>query len=364
MEEQKKYTPISELGEFGLIQRLTDKIELYHTSTIKGVGDDAAVFTPPGKDYVQLFSTDMLAEGIHFELTYTPLRQLGYKAIAANVSDICAMNGVATQAAVSIAVSNQYSVESLDEIYKGIHYACEKYKVDLVGGDTTSSRSGLIISVAILGKVAQDKVVYRSGAKAGDYLCVSGDLGAAYAGLYLLEKARKNFIKDPTLKPDFQGYSYVIQRQLMPKARTDMIELFRLSDVKPNSMIDISDGLSSEINHLCKESKVGCLLDEANIPIHEETLKVATSLNTPADDTSEIHPWGGGGGAATSFALNGGEDYQLLFTLAPSDYKKLKDTTGITIIGEMLPAQEGIKLAGKDGKIYPLEAKGWDGMKA
>ena len=346
-EEKKKYTQINDLGEFGLINHLTEKIELQQESTIKGVGDDAAVIAPPEKDEVLLFSTDMMVEGIHFELTYTPLRHLGYKAVSSNVSDICAMNGAATQIVVSIAVSNQYSVESLEEIYKGIRFACKEYNVDLVGGDTTSSRSGLVMDVAIIGKAKKDSVVYRNGAKEDDYVCVTGDVGAAYAGLYLLEKARQNFHKDPSLKPDLQGYGYVLQRQLMPNARVDIIDLFRLSGVKPSAMIDISDGVSSEINHICKASGVGCLVDEDKIPIQEETIKVA----------------GEAGVSPTVFALNGGEDYQLLFTISPADYKKLKDITGISIIGEILSAKDGIKLAGKDGQMHPLSPQGWDGLK-
>lgn len=346
-EEKKKYTPISELGEFGLIHHLTDKIELHQPSTMKGVGDDTAVILPPDKGEVLLFSTDLMAENIHFELTYTPLRHLGYKAVSVNVSDICAMNGQATQIVVALAVSNQYSVESLDEIYKGIRFACKEYNVDLVGGDTTSSRSGLVINVSILGKTKQDQVTYRKGAKIGDYVCVTGDLGAAYAGLFLLDKAKKDFDNNPSSKPNLQGYSYVLQRQLMPNARVDIVELFKLSGVKPTAMIDISDGLSSEINHICKASEVGCLLDENKIPIHEETTRVATEAN--------ISP--------TVFALNGGEDYQLLFTISPADYKKLKDTNGISIIGEVLSAKDGVKLAGKDGNMHPILSKGWDGLK-
>jgi thiamine-monophosphate kinase len=346
-EEKKKYTQISELGEFGLIRLLTEKVERYQESTIKGVGDDAAVIAPPEKNEVLLFSTDLMTEGIHFELTYTPLRHLGYKAVSVNVSDVCAMNGAATQIVISIAVSNQYSVESLEEIYKGIRYACKEYNIDLVGGDTTSSRSGLVVDVAIIGKTKREQVVYRKGAKEGDYLCVTGDLGAAYAGLYLLESARQNFGKDPSLKPELQGYGYILQRQLMPRARIDMVELFKASGVKPTSMIDISDGLSSEIHHICEVSGVGCLIDEDKIPVHEETLKVAKIAN--------ISP--------TIFALNGGEDYELLFTISPAEYKKLKDPSKTSIIGEILSAKDGIKLAGKDGRMQPIPSRGWDGLK-
>ena len=346
--EVKKYTEISKLGEFGLIKHLTEKIELLQPSTIKGVGDDAAVIAPPAVGEVLLLSTDMMAEGIHFELTYTPLRHLGYKSVAVNVSDVCAMNGEPTQVVVSIAVSNQYSVESLEEIYKGIKYACKEYKVDLVGGDTTSSRSGLVIDVTILGRVKKERVVYRNGAKPGDLLCVSGDLGAAYAGLLLLERARKTVGADPSQKPELQGYGYVLQKQLMPRARVDMVELFNASGIVPTSMIDISDGLSSEIHHICEASKTGCLLEELKVPIHEETIKVAQE----------------NGVSPSLFALSGGEDYELLFTLNPADYKKIKDPSHLTIIGEILPSEDGIMLAAKDGKMHPLAIQGWDGLKA
>jgi len=345
--EVKKYTEISKLGEFGLIKHLTEKIELLQPSTLKGVGDDAAVIAPPAQDEVLLLSTDMMAEGIHFELTYTPLRHLGYKAVAVNVSDICAMNGEPTQVVVSIAVSNQYSVESLEEIYKGIKYACKEYKADLVGGDTTSSKSGLVIDVTILGKTKKDKVVHRSGAKTGDLVCVSGDLGASYAGLLLLEKTKELFGKDPSLKPELQGYGYVLKNQLMPAARVDIVELFNVSNVIPTSMIDISDGLASEIHHICEASKAGCMVEEFKIPIHEETIKVASE----------------NGVSPLMFALGGGEDYQLLFTLNPADYKKIKDPSKITIIGEITAAADGIKIATKDGKLQPLTVQGWDGLK-
>ena len=343
-----KYTEISKLGEFGLIKHLTEKIELLQPSSLKGVGDDAAIIAPPAQDEVLLLSTDMMAEGIHFELTYTPLRHLGYKAVAVNVSDICAMNGEPTQVVVSIAVSNQYSVESLEEIYKGIKYACKEFKVDLVGGDTTSSRSGLVIDVTILGKAKKDRVVHRSNAKPGDLLCVSGDLGAAYAGLLLLERARKNLGANPAQKPELQGYGYVLQKQLMPHPRVDVIEMFRTSGVIPTSMIDISDGLASEIHHICESSKVGCLLEELKIPIHEETTKVAQENSV----------------APSLFALSGGEDYELLFTLNPADYKKLKEPAMVAVIGEILPAEDGIMVAAKDGKMLPLRIQGWDGLKA
>ena len=342
-EEKKKYTEISQLGEFGLIEQLTKSIKLTQASTIKGVGDDAAVIAPE-KDKQILFSTDMMVEGIHFDLTYMPLRHLGYKAISSNVSDICAMNAVSTQVVVSLAISNQYSVESLEEIYKGMRFACEEYGLDFVGGDTTSSISGLVISVAILGKADEKEVTYRSGAKKGDFICVSGDLGASYGGLLLLQQAKNAFNTDPSLKPDLSGYSYLLQRQLMPHARTEIISLFKSSGVLPTSMIDISDGLSSEINHLCKASQAGCILYEEKLPVNPEVEKLAAEMKT----------------SPTMFALSGGEDYELLFTINPNDWKKLSDSKAVTVIGEVNEAADGICLQDKSGKEHLINSKGWD----
>jgi len=342
-EQKKKYTEINQLGEFGLIEHLTKDLKLKQPSTVKGVGDDAAVIKVE-KDKFILLSTDMMVEGIHFDLTYTPLRHLGYKAVSANVSDICAMNGEPSQIVVSLAISNQFSVESLDEIYKGIRFACEEYKVDLVGGDTTSSTSGLVISIAILGSVDEKDITYRSGAKIGDVVCVSGDLGAAYAGLLLLQKAKSDFSNDSSVKPDLAGYGYVLQRQLMPHARTEIISLFKSFGVAPTSMIDISDGLSSEINHLCKASGTGCILYEDRLPINEETDKVAKEFNSPA----------------ALFPLSGGEDYELLFTISINDWKKLKESNAVTAIGEITDAADGICFQDKSGMEHLINPKGWD----
>lgn len=339
----KKYTEISELGEFGLIEHLTKDIKLKQDSTIKGVGDDAAVIRAEADKFI-LFSTDMLVEGIHFDLTYTPLRHLGYKAVSSNVSDICAMNGEPTQIVVSLAISNQFSVESLEEIYKGIRIACEEYNVDLVGGDTTSSNAGLVISVAILGNVNEKEVAYRNGAKKGDFICVSGDLGAAYAGLLLLQKAKQDFTNDSSVKPDLSGYSYVLQRQLMPHARTEIISLLKSHNIVPTSMIDISDGLSSEINHICKASNVGCMIYEDRLPIHEEVEKVAKEFET----------------APALFPLSGGEDYELLFTVSPDGWKKLKETNAMSVIGEITEAADGICFQDKSGKEHLINPRGWD----
>ena len=339
---KEKQTSISELGEFGLIDRLTNDIKLKNSSTKKGVGDDAAILEFGNKQVV--VSTDLLTEGVHFNLMYVPLKHLGYKAVAVNVSDICAMNAVPTQITVSIAVSSKFSVEAIEEIYRGIHLACENYGVDLVGGDTTSSLTGLTISIAVLGEVEKGNEVYRSGAKPHDLLCVSGDLGGAYMGLQLLERENEVFKVNPNLQPQLSGYDYILQRQLKPEARVDMIAAFRKMDVKPTSMIDISDGLSSEILHLCKNSGVGCNLFEEKVPLDLQTKQMAEELN--------INP--------LVAALNGGEDYELLFTIAQTDYDKIKNDPDITIIGHMTEAAEGANLVTTAGSKIPLVAQGWD----
>jgi len=344
-EEDSKpsFTRVDKLGEFGLIKKLTEKIVLKQPSTIKGVGDDAAVIEPE-KDQVILFSTDMLAEGVHFDLTYTPLRHLGYKAVSVNVSDICAMNGVPTQITVSIGISNQFSVEALEELYKGMRYACEEYGVDLVGGDTISSHSGMVISISILGKAKKEEVTYRNTANVGDIVCISGDLGAAYSGLLVLNRGKKIFASDPEARPDLTGYDYVLKRQLMPQARVDIVGLFKTHNIIPTAMIDISDGLSSEVHHLCEDAKIGCIIDEERVPIHENVKKVAGEFQQ----------------LPISYALNGGEDYELLFTLSKKDFEKLKDSDKITRIGEIVTPAQGISLRDKTGKMHSLTAKGWD----
>jgi len=340
---EKAYTQVGKLGEFGLIKKLTEKIELKQASTLKGVGDDAAVIEPE-KDHVILLSTDMLAEGVHFDLTYTPLRHLGYKAISVNVSDVCAMNGKPTQVTVSLGISNQYSVEALEELYRGMRYACEEYGVDLVGGDTTSSNSGMVISISILGKAKKEDVVYRNTAQVGDIVCVSGDLGAAYSGLLILNRGKQQFANDPEERPDLTGYDYVLKRQLMPQARVDIIELFKTNNITPTAMIDISDGLSSEVHHLCEDAKIGAVIDEERIPIHENVKKVAEEFKK----------------SAMSFALSGGEDYELLFTLSKKDFEKLKTSEQIKRIGEIVTPAQGVSFRDKAGKLHPLSAKGWD----
>lgn len=345
-ESKPSYTEIGKLGEFGLIKKLTEKIILKQASTIKGIGDDAAVIQPE-EGQVILFSTDMLAEGVHFDLIYTPLRHLGYKAVSVNVSDICAMNGIPTQITVSIGLSNQFSVEAVEELYKGMRYACEEYGVDLVGGDTTSSHSGMVINIAIIGKAKKEEVAYRNTAKVGDIICVSGDLGGAYAGLLILERGKKIFANDAEAKPDLTGYDYVLKRQLMPQARVDIIALFKEHGIIPTAMIDVSDGLSSEVNHLCEDGKIGAVIDEERIPINEATRRVAEEFKQ----------------SPMAYALSGGEDYELLFTLSKKDFEKLKNSDQIKRIGEIVTPVQGVSFRDKSGTLHPLSSKGWDGLK-
>lgn len=343
-DKQPQKTPLSELGEFGLIEHLTAKFESKNDSTTCGVGDDAAVIDV-GEKY-QLISTDMLVEGVHFDLTYTPLKHLGYKAVAVNVSDICAMNGEAKQITVSIAVSNRFPVEAIEELYKGIHLACSKYQVDLVGGDTTSSQSGLMLSVSVLGDVDKESVVYRSGAKEHDLLVVSGDLGSAYLGLQVLSREKQVFDANPNMQPDLEGKDYILERQLKPEARRDVIKILKENKIKPTSMIDVSDGLSSEALHLCKKSEVGCNIYEDKIPIDFTAISTADELNL----------------SAATCALNGGEDYELLFTINQSDYDKLKEDPDFTVIGHITDQSAGANLVAKDGTIQELTAQGWSAL--
>jgi len=345
-EDKGRLTPLAELGEFGLIDRLTGNVKSYHPETLKGIGDDAAVIEVGDK--VILFSTDLLVEGIHFDLTYMPLRHLGYKAAVVNISDIAAMNGIPGQMTVSIAVSSRFSAEALDELYSGIRLACEKYRVDLVGGDTSSNVKGLTISVSILGEAKKEEVVYRSGARPGDLLCVTGDLGSAYVGLLILEREKSVFSADPGMKPELAGFEYQVGRQLKPEARTDIRNLLSGIGVHPTSMIDISDGLASEVLHICKQSGVGSRIFEARIPIDEQTREHAKSFR--------IIP--------SVAALSGGEDYELLFTVKQDDYEKIKDIAGISLIGHMTSSAEGKYLITPDGKSVPITAQGWDAMKA
>lgn len=340
-------TEISELGEFGLINRLSSAITLKNQNSLKGIGDDAAVIER-GNGEVQLISTDMLIEGVHFDLTYLPLKYLGYKAVAVNVSDICAMNGVAEQITVSIAISNRFPVEAIEELYEGINIACSKYCVDLVGGDTTSSLSGLIISITAIGRVKKDKVTYRSGANEHDLIVVTGDLGGAYMGLQILEREKQIFKENPKVQPDLDGHDYILQRQMRPEARTDVITFLIALDVQPTSMIDISDGLASELLHLCQESSKGCHIYDEKIPIDAQTSMTALDF--------DIDP--------VTCALNGGEDYELLFTVKQSDYDKIKGNPHMTIIGHITDKTDGCYFIDKQGSALELKAQGWQHFKS
>ncbi len=345
MEEQER-TEISSLGEFGLIDHLTMNNETRNAGTILSVGDDAAVIDQFGRQCV--ISTDMLIEGIHFDLMYTPLKHLGYKSVAVNLSDICAMMATPTHITVNIGISNRFSVEALTEFYDGIYAACERYNVDLVGGDTTTSEKGFVISVTAIGEVAPDKYVTRSGAKNGDLLCVSGTLGGAYLGLQLLEREKRVFMENPGVQPDLQNRAYNVGRMLKPEPRADIVTWLSEKGITPTAMIDISDGLSSEILHICKKSAVGCVLYENKIPIHDESRELAYEFN--------IDP--------TMCALNGGEDYELLFTVSQDDYERVTGHHDIYIIGYITAAEEGTKLHTKGGNVHNLVAQGWNPLMA
>jgi len=335
-------TEISSLGEFGLIEHLTRNIEIQNASTIVGVGDDAAVIDHFGKQTV--ITTDLLVEGVHFDLMYCPLKHLGYKSVVVNLSDVYAMNAIPTQILLSIAISNRFSLEALDEFYEGVYAACKKYGVDLVGGDTSSSNKGFIISGTAVGEVTPDKFVKRSTAQKGDLLCVSGDLGAAYVGLLFLEREKKIYLENPQIQPDLEGESYVIGRLLKPEARKDIIEFFEKSGIVPTSMMDISDGLSSEVLHLCRQSNLGCLVYEEKLPVAEEMRKAAFKF--------EIDP--------TACALSGGEDYELVFTIPPSDFDKIILNEEISVVGYMTEPEDGVHILTKSGNRHPLIAQGWN----
>ena len=347
MLEDKNKKPLSELeelGEFGLIKHLTENIELKNKSSLKGVGDDAAVIQYKDKQIV--LTTDMLVEGIHFDLLYTPLKHLGYKAATSNFSDVYAMNAMPKQITVSMAVSNRMSVEALEELYEGVLLACEIYGVDLVGGDTTSSTSGLIISITALGEVEKKDIVYRNGAQENDLICVSGDLGGAFMGLQLLEREKQIFNENPNVQPDFSGFDYVLERQLKPEPRKDVIDMFKEIGVKPTAMIDVSDGLSSDLIHICQQSKVGCTIYEDKIPLDYQTVNVAEEMR--------LDP--------TVCALNGGEDYELLFTVSLDDYNKIKDQKRVAVIGH-ITAEKGIyQIVNKAEQIQTITAQGWDAI--
>lgn len=335
-------TDIASLGEFGLIDHLTKNNDTKQAGTLLSVGDDAAIIDHFGRQTV--ITTDMLLEGIHFDLMYTPLKHLGYKAIAVNLSDLYAMYATPTHVTVSIGISNRFSVEALDELYEGIYAACDKFNVDLIGGDTCSSQKGLVISITAIGEVAPDKYVTRSGSQKGDLLCVSGDLGAAYIGLQLLEREKRIYLESPGVQPDLQNKAYTVGRILKPEPRADIISWLEKNEIVPTSMIDVSDGLSSEILHLCKKSDKGCILYEEKIPIHDETKETALEFN--------LDP--------TTCALSGGEDYELLFTIKQEDYEKITLSEQISVIGYMTDASEGANLLTKGGNKHKLIAQGWN----
>lgn len=336
-------TKLSELGEFGLIDHLTQFFKVNHTSTLKSIGDDAAVLN---HDNATVVTTDMLVEGVHFDLSYMPLKHLGYKAVMVNLSDVYAMNAKAEQITVSIACSSRFTVEALEELYSGINAAAELYKVDVVGGDTTSAIKGLTISITALGQAPQERITYRSGAQPNDLVVVSGDLGGAFLGLKVLQRENEVFKVNPNAQPDLEQYSYIVERQLKPEARKDIVELLEALEVKPTSMIDISDGLSSELMHICKHSKVGANLYEDKLPL--DPMCISTCEEFELDSTTVI--------------LNGGEDYELLFTVAQSDFEKIKANPHLSVIGHITEQSEGIHLISRMNTKIPIKARGWKGM--
>lgn len=343
--QERKRTEIATIGEFGLIKHLTEGLELKNSSTRYGVGDDAAVLSYPNKEI--LVSTDLLMEGVHFDLTYVPFKHLGYKSAIINFSDIYAMNGTPKQITVSIALSKRFCIEDIEDFYAGLRIACEEHNVDIVGGDTTSSLTGLAISITCIGEADKDKVVYRNGAKETDLICVSGDLGAAYMGLQLLEREKTVFKGEKEVQPDFSGKEYLLERQLKPEARKDIIEKLAELNITPTSMMDISDGLSSEMLHICSQSKVGCRLYEEHIPIDYQTAVMAEEFNMNL----------------TTCALNGGEDYELLFTVPIADHEKVSEMKGVKLIGHITKIDLGCALITRDGQEFELKAQGWNPLK-
>lgn len=337
-------TPLSSLGEFGLIEHLTQQFKITQETTIKGIGDDAAVIDAGDNEIV--VTTDLLVEGVHFDLSYMPLKHLGYKAVMVNLSDVYAMNAQATQITVSIAVSNRFPLEALEDLYAGIQTAADIYNVDLIGGDTTSSTTGLLISVTAIGMTNPQKLTYRNGAKANDLLVVTGDLGGAYLGLQVLEREKQVYQVNPNSQPDLDQYSYIIERQLKPEARKDIVKLLADLEVKPTAMIDVSDGLSSEIIHLCKQSKVGCDLYETKIPLDPQVISTCEEFDIDS----------------TTVALNGGEDYELLMTISQEDYPKIKANPNLTVIGYMKDASAGMHLITRAEESIPLKAQGWNSL--
>ena len=340
MNEEVKNIELKDLGEFGLIERLTKKIKLFNKNTLLGPGDDAAIINS-SKEI--LISSDMLVEGIHFDMAFTPLKHLGYKSVIVNLSDIYAMNGIPKQITVGLAISSKYTLEAIDEFYDGILLACEKYKIDVIGGDITSCINGLTISITAIGEAMKKEIVKRSGAKENDLLITTGDLGGAYMGLNVLQREKEVWKSNPNMQPQLDNYNYILERQLKPEARRDVIEFFKKCKVVPTSMIDISDGLASEIFHICKSSDVGCQLYEEKIPIDPQTYQTSMDFN--------INP--------TVSALNGGEDYELLLTVNQNDYEKIKNDPNLTVIGHITKKSQGINLIGNGNTSTPLQAQGW-----
>ena len=343
-DKNQSRTNLAELGEFGLINHLTQNFKIQNSSTVKAVGDDAAVLDLKEKQV--LITTDLLIEGVHFDLGYMPLKHLGYKAVMVNLSDVYAMNGSATQITVSIAVSNRFTLEAMEELYEGIHLACKTYNVDLVGGDTSSSNKGLLISITAIGEINKDAIVYRNTAKPNDLLVVTGDLGASYLGLQVLEREKQVFQVNPNSQPDLTDYSYLIERQLKPEARKDIVKLLKDLEVKPTSMIDISDGLSSEILHICTQSKVGCNLYEDKLPLDPQVISTCEEF--------ELN--------STTVALSGGEDYELLFTISQEDFPKIKGNPHLTVIGHITDESAGVNLVTRANQQIKLTAQGWNAL--
>lgn len=345
-DKNEQRTSIEELGEFGLIEHLTKEFNISQKSTIKGIGDDAAILD--FKNQKTIISTDLLVEGVHFDLSYMPLKHLGYKAVIVNLSDIYAMNAMASQITVSIAISNRFPLEALEEFYAGVASACKVYGVDLIGGDTTSSKKGMLISITAIGVAKEEKITYRSGAKENDLLVLSGDIGGAYLGLQVLERENEVFKVNPQNQPDLDPYSYIVERQLKPEARKDIIQILEKLEVQPTAMIDISDGLSSEILHLCKQSNVGCNLFEDKIPL--DPTVISTSEEFKID--------------STMIALSGGEDYELLFTISQKDFDKIKGNPNLSVIGHMTQESEGAHLITRDNTKIAITAQGWNSFNA
>ena len=341
MNEEEKNIDLKDLGEFGLIERLTKKIKLFNDNTLLGPGDDAAIINSSKEILV---SSDMLVEGIHFDMAFTPLKHLGYKSVIVNISDIYAMNGIPKQITVGLAISSKYTLEAIEEFYDGILLACEKYKIDVIGGDITSCINGLTISITAIGEAMKNEIVKRSGAKENDLLITTGDLGGAYMGLNVLQREKEVWKSNPNMQPELDNFNYILERQLKPEARRDVIEFLKKCDVIPTSMIDISDGLASEVFHICTSSNVGCQLYEEKIPIDPQTYQTSMDFN--------INP--------TVSALNGGEDYELLFTINQKDYQKIKNDPNLTVIGHITKKSQGINLIGNGDTSTPLQAQGWN----